>query len=85
MSTTLLLLLILACPLMMVFMMRGMHGGHGQAAKEHDHDGPGEREHGHSVRCRHDDESLEDLTRRRDELDEQIAAREHEERVGVGA
>ena len=23
------LLLILACPLMMIFMMRGMHGGHG--------------------------------------------------------
>lgn len=23
------LLLVLACPLMMIFMMRGMHGGHG--------------------------------------------------------
>jgi Protein of unknown function (DUF2933) len=24
-------LLVIACPLMMVFMMKGMHGGHGQA------------------------------------------------------
>jgi hypothetical protein len=28
------LLLVLACPLMMIFMMRGMHGGHGK----HDRD-----------------------------------------------
>ncbi len=35
------LLLILACPLMMVFMMRGMHGGHdvGTEDKEPRHDG----------------------------------------------
>lgn len=28
-------LVVLMCPLMMIFMMRGMHGGHGQAS-EHD-------------------------------------------------
>ena len=30
------LLLILACPLMMVFMMRGMHGGHGMGVEDKD-------------------------------------------------
>lgn len=29
-------LVVLACPLMMVFMMKGMHGGHG----DHTHDQP---------------------------------------------
>jgi len=24
------------CPLMMIFMMRGMHGGHGSSAEHHD-------------------------------------------------
>ena len=35
------LLLILACPLMMIFMMRGMHGGHDMSAQDKDprHDG----------------------------------------------
>ena len=35
------LLLILACPLMMVFMMRGMHGGHDMGVEDKDprHDG----------------------------------------------
>ena len=28
--------LILLCPLMMIFMMRGMHVGHGQSAGRHD-------------------------------------------------
>ena len=31
-----LLLLFLACPLMMVFMMRGMHGGHDMGAEDKD-------------------------------------------------
>ncbi len=35
------LLIILACPLMMIFMMRGMHGGHDMGAHDKDprHDG----------------------------------------------
>jgi uncharacterized protein YceH (UPF0502 family) len=31
-----LLIIFLACPLMMVFMMRGMHGGHDMAAENKD-------------------------------------------------
>lgn len=29
-------LVVLICPLMMIFMMRGMHGGHGDSAARHD-------------------------------------------------
>jgi len=29
-------LVLLMCPLMMIFMMHGMHGGHGQPAGRHD-------------------------------------------------
>ena len=29
-------LVVLICPLMMIFMMRGMHGGHGDSAGRHD-------------------------------------------------
>jgi hypothetical protein len=58
-------LLLLACPLAMVFMMRAMHGGHGRS-------GAGDR---HEP----DDVSLNDLRERRSELDRQIAAREHAE------
>lgn len=36
MKELLLPLLFLACPLMMVFMMRGMHGGHGSSGAGHD-------------------------------------------------
>jgi len=36
MRDLLLPLLLLACPLMMVFMMRGMHGGHDKAAPGQD-------------------------------------------------
>jgi hypothetical protein len=28
-------LLVLMCPLMMIFMMRGMHGGHGRPSEHH--------------------------------------------------
>lgn len=94
MSTVLLILLILACPLMMIFMMRGGHGhgghsqgdhsGHGQAAGANGRS-DGEPRHVHDEHCRHDDESLDDLKRSRDELDERIVAREQEERAGVGA
>lgn len=91
MSTVLLILLILACPLMMIFMMRGGHGHGGHAHGGHDQtagansQSDGEHGHVHDEHCRHDDESLDDLKRSRDELDERIAAREHEERAGVGA
>jgi hypothetical protein len=61
-STLFLLLLLLACPLMMVFMMRGGHGHGGHSHGGHDH--AGERA------------SLEELRRRRDELDREIAARD---------
>lgn len=86
MSNALFLLLILACPLMMIFMMRRGHGhgGHGRAARA-DSQSDGEHGHVHDEHCSHDDESLDDLKRRRDELDERIAAREHDERAGVGA
>ena len=36
MGNYLLLLLILACPLMMIFMMRGMHGGRDTGAEDKD-------------------------------------------------
>ena len=58
-GTALFLLLILACPLMMVFMMRG-HGGHGGAHQHHD---PSTA-------------SVDELRRKRDELDREIATRE---------
>ncbi len=35
-STLLVALLVLACPLMMLFMMRGMHGGQGGSQGRHD-------------------------------------------------
>ena len=56
MSAYLFLLLVLACPLLMWWMMRGGHGhgGHGH------NEGP---------------ESVDDLLRRREALDEEIAAR----------
>jgi hypothetical protein len=59
-SSALFLLVLLACPLMMVFMMRGGHGhgGHGG------HDQPSQPV------------STDDLHRRRDELDREIAARD---------
>lgn len=82
MSNVLLFLLILACPLMMIFMMRG-HRGHGHGGHAHgDHgqtagaNGRSDGEHEHDEDCSHDDESLDDLKRSRDELDERIAARE---------
>ena len=34
MNQLLYLLVVLACPLMMIFMMRGMHGGHGRSEHE---------------------------------------------------
>jgi hypothetical protein len=53
------LLIVLACPLMMIFMMRGMHGG-GQSK-----DG----------RRAQDDKTLEELKAERDALNEEIGQR----------
>lgn len=55
MSTFLFLLLVLACPLLMWWMMRGGHSHGGQAHSQ----GPA---------------SVDDLLRRREDLDEEIAA-----------
>jgi hypothetical protein len=61
MSNYLFLLLVLACPVVMWLMMRGGHG-HGSPARSNSHsDGPA---------------SIDDLRRRRDDLDQEIAARE---------
>lgn len=68
MSQYLFLLLILACPLLMVFMMRGGHG-HGGHAQAHGSSGAQEPS------------SLGELRRRRDKLDLEIAAREGLEEV----
>lgn len=56
----LILLLLLACPLMMVFMMRGMHGHGGRAQAA-----PKSREH----------MNMDELKHARDELNEEIGNR----------
>lgn len=78
MSQYLFFLLILACPLMMVFMMRGGHGhgahsghtgpttGNGAAHSQHDD-------------CEHDDRSIDELKRQRADIDRAIAEREASE------
>lgn len=60
MSQYLFFLLILACPLMMIFMMRGHgHAGHGNA---------------HGANGSAEPSTLAELHRRRDQLDREIAA-----------
>jgi len=54
------LLLVLACPLMMVFMMKGMHGGHG-------HGQPDQKSREHM--------SIDELKHERDVLNEEIGQR----------
>ena len=44
-STLLFAALALACPLMMIFMMGGMHGGHGDTSTDHDHHSPASDDH----------------------------------------
>jgi len=69
----LLLLLLLACPLVMVWMMRG-HGAHGHGSHASGHAGHG---CGHGGPSAPDDEpSLEELRRRRTELDAEIEGEE---------
>ena len=60
------ILLVLACPLLMLVMMRGMHGG-GDAGgcHRHDHSGPKSR----------DQMGIDELKDERDELNERIAQR----------
>jgi hypothetical protein len=71
MSQYLFLLLFLACPLLMMFMMRSHGHGHGQGDGGHaGHPGCGHG--GHSGQS-DDRTSVDDLRRRRDELDRQIA------------
>jgi len=71
-STLFFLLLVLACPLMMVFMMRGGHGHGGGEA------GPGSGGHGHEPEP--NQTSTDDLRRQRAELDRLIDEREGAER-----
>jgi DUF2933 family protein len=75
MSTYLFLLLVLACPLMMMFMMRGMHGGH-----VHDPGNTGNQDARRSANL-----SLDEMRRRRDELDCEIREREEEAQEPVGS
>ena len=62
---------ILACPIMMIFMMRGMHGGQGNSKAGHDmHMGQA----GHDTHVRQDDAGAQNLQA----PEERIAAIEHE-------
>lgn len=82
MANYLFLLLVLACPLMMVWMMRGMHGSHGGDARG------GQAEPNDGCGHEHSDTgaapSLDELRRQRDELDHRIEEREAEEQTPVG-
>ena len=82
MSNYLFLLLILACPLMMVFMMRGMHSGRGEGERA----GRGQQDDRAMSLDPHraPDASLAELQRRRDQLDREIAERTAEEETPVG-
>jgi len=83
-GTLLILLLLLACPLAMVWMMRG-HGGH---ASHGTGDG-GHASHGAGHGCGHggdvsedpDRSSLDELRRKRDELEARIEELEQSETV----
>jgi hypothetical protein len=66
-STIFLIALLLACPLMMLF----MHRGHGGKGSEH----PERGAHG----AEEEQASLDDLRSRRDDLDAEIARREEVE------
>jgi hypothetical protein len=75
MRELLLIAIILACPLMMMFMMRGGHGhgGHTEA-----HGGSGGHGHGDSFG---EPRSSAELRRERDDLDRLIEEREAEEQT----
>jgi len=82
MGNYLFLILLLACPLMMVFMMRGMHGGQSGNAKDGHVHGAGGGCHGSASSDASN--SLDDLRHQRDELDRQIEEREAVEPTPVG-
>ena len=69
------LLFVLACPLMMIFMMRGMHGGHGHGG--HGHAGHHADEPAETTPPR-ETMSLDELKRERDELNALIGDRAEE-------
>ena len=75
MGNYLFLLLILACPLMMIWMMRGghSHGSHTDGGQAQGHEG--RCDHGHSDSSA----STDDLRRQREELDRLIEEREQSE------
>jgi hypothetical protein len=80
MSNYLFLLVVVACPLMMFWMMRGMHGGRrGEGAEG----GPQE----HESDCGHGESrpSLAELQRRRDRIEREIEERKAEENDPVGS
>lgn len=89
MPQALFLLLLLACPLAMVFMMRGMHGGHGHTEAHEEGAQHGGRHGGCHAGTGHDHEpaesSLDDLRSRRSELEREIADRELAERSSAHA
>jgi hypothetical protein len=80
MGNYLFLLILLACPLMMMWMMRGGHGGHA----DHTH-GAGGCHNGHDDVDAKTETSLDDLRLQRDELDDEIAKREVEEQTYAGS
>jgi hypothetical protein len=71
--SSVLLLLVLGCPLMMMFMMRGGHG-HGTGHGDH----AGSRHSGNNGPEHESHRSTDELRRQRDELDREIAEREPE-------
>jgi hypothetical protein len=77
------LLLLLACPLLMMWMMRGGHGAHGTGG--HAGHGCGHGGHGGAKADADTEPSLDELRRRRDELDRAIEARETSQRETMGA
>jgi choline-glycine betaine transporter len=68
-ASLLTVLIVLACPLMMIFMMRGMHGGHGAGHAGGRHGGTSDEHPDHSQK------TLADLKHERDLLNEEIAQR----------
>lgn len=67
MREALFVVLVLACPLMMIWMMRGHGHGHGAGGPEQHHNG-------------HEHASTDDLRRQRADLDRAITEREQFER-----
>ena len=78
MSQYLFFLLILACPLMMIFMMRGGHGHGAQGGHMGSTSGGGATGSQHDD-CEHDDRSIDELKRQRADIDRAIAEREASE------